>query len=68
MNLPKTIELMKRREEEIFKTLLYLSEKTKSFTTSTLLMIGGYALRALISFSRFTRDCDFALAKKNGYR
>jgi hypothetical protein len=30
-------------------------------------MIGGYALRAFIQFSRFTRDCDFALTKRNGW-
>lgn len=28
-------------------------------------MIGGYALRAFVSFSRYTRDCDFALRKEN---
>jgi hypothetical protein len=30
-------------------------------------LIGGYALRVFIPFSRFTRDCDFALMKKNGW-
>jgi hypothetical protein len=30
-------------------------------------MIGGYALRAFIPFSRFTRDCDFAMMKRNGW-
>jgi PAS domain-containing protein len=61
--LPKVIDLMKRREEEILSTLLSLSEKTKFFTEPKLVMIGGYALRAFIHFSRFTRDCDFALMK-----
>jgi len=32
-----------------------------------LIVIGGYALRAFIPFSRFTRDCDFALMKKDGW-
>jgi len=58
---------MKRREEEILSSLLLLSEKTKGFTDPELIMIGGYALRAFIPFSRFTRDCDFALMKGNGW-
>jgi len=65
--LPKAIDLMKRREEEILSSLLFLSEKTKGFTEPELIMIGGYALRAYIPFSRFTRDCDFALMKRNGW-
>jgi hypothetical protein len=54
---------MKRREEEISRSLLFLSEKTEGFTHPELIIIGGYALRAFIPFSRFTRDCDFALRK-----
>jgi len=65
--LPKAIELMKRREEEILNSLLFLSKKTNDFTNPELILIGGYALRAFIPFSRFTRDCDFALMKKNGW-
>jgi len=65
--LPRAINLMKRREEEILKSLLSLSESTKAFTNPELIIVGGYALRAFISFSRFTRDCDFALMKKNGW-
>jgi len=65
--LPKAIELMKRREEEILNSLIFLSEKTKGFTDPELIMIGGYALRAFIPFSRFTRDCDFALIKRDGW-
>jgi len=67
LNLPKAIELMKRREEEILNSLLFLSKKTNDFTNPELILIGGYALRAFIPFSRFTRDCDFALMKKNGW-
>ena len=67
MSLPKAIALMKRREEEILSSLLFLSEKTKGFTDPELIMIGGYALRAFIPFSRFTRDCDFAMMKRNGW-
>jgi hypothetical protein len=58
---------MKRREEEILSSLVFLSEKTKDFTEPELIVIGGYALRAFITFSRFTRDCDFALMKRNGW-
>lgn len=65
--MPKAIELMKRREEEILNSLLFLSKKTNDFTNPELILIGGYALRAFIPFSRFTRDCDFALMKKNGW-
>jgi len=65
--LPKAIDLMGRREEEILNSLVFLSERTKGFTNPELIMIGGYALRAFIPFSRFTRDCDFALMKRNGW-
>lgn len=65
--MPKAIDLMKRREEEILSSLLSLSERTKGFIDPELIMIGGYALRAFIPFSRFTRDCDFALMKRNGW-
>ena len=65
--MPKAIDLMKRREEEILNSLAFLSEKTKGFTDPELIMIGSYALRAFIPFSRFTRDCDFALMKRNGW-
>jgi hypothetical protein len=58
---------MKRREEEVLNSLLSLSERTKDFTEPELIMIGGYALRAFIHFSRFTRDCDFALMKRDGW-
>jgi hypothetical protein len=58
---------MKRREEEILNSLLLLPERTEGFTDPELVMIGGYALRAFIPFSRFTRDCDFALMKGNGW-
>jgi len=58
---------MKRREEEISNSLLHLSEKTNGLTDPKLVMIDGYALRAFIPLSRFTRDCDFALMKRNGW-
>ena len=67
MSLSKAIDLMKRREEEILNSLISLSEGTKGFLDPELIMIGGYALRAFIPFSRFTRDCDFALMKRNDW-
>ena len=65
--MPKARDLMKRMEEEISNSLVFLSERTKGFTDPKLTMIGGYALRAFIPFSRFTRDCDFALMKRDGW-
>jgi hypothetical protein len=61
----KIIDLMKRREEEILNGLVLLSERTKGFIDPELIMIGGYALRVFIPFSRFTRDC--ALMKRDGW-
>ena len=63
----KQIEIMKRREQEIGKLLDFVSKKSSGFTKPKLVLIGGYALRAFIPFSRYTRDCDFALKKKNGW-
>lgn len=54
---------MKAREEEIGKLVLLLSEKSHDFTKPKLVVIGGYALRAHLSFSRYSRDCDFVLKK-----
>ncbi|MBE0512227.1 nucleotidyl transferase AbiEii/AbiGii toxin family protein, partial [Candidatus Bathyarchaeota archaeon] len=51
----------------ILKIIRYISEKTKEFTNPKLVMIGGYALRAFIKFSRYTRDCDFIVKKRNGW-
>lgn len=55
------IDLMKRREDEIAELILMLAEKTKSFTEPKLVVIGGYALRAFVPFSRYSRDCDFVM-------
>lgn len=56
-----SIELMGKREEEIGKLISLLSEKSKSFTEPKMVVIGGYALRAFIPFSRYSRDCDFVM-------
>lgn len=65
--MPKIINMMKKREEEILKIIRYLSEETDGFSEPRMVMIGGYALRAFIKFSRYTRDCDFVLRKRNGW-
>jgi len=43
--LPKAIDLMKRREEEVLNSLLSLSGRTRRFIDPELIMIGGYAFR-----------------------
>lgn len=65
--MPKYIDMMRQRENEISSIVELLSGKSKGFTKPKLVLIGGYALRACIPFSRFTRDCDFVLRKKNGW-
>lgn len=65
--MPKAIDMMRKREEEILKAIKHLSKETENFNKPEMMVIGGYALRAFIPFSRFTRDCDFAVRKKNGW-
>jgi len=65
--LPRAIEMMRKREEELLKIIRILSERTERFTSPRLILVGGYALRAFIPFSRFTRDCDFIVKKINGW-
>ncbi|MCD6220332.1 nucleotidyl transferase AbiEii/AbiGii toxin family protein [Candidatus Calescamantes bacterium] len=59
----KQIELMKRREREILSLVKLLSLKSQSFKNPQMVMIGGYALRGYVPFSRYTRDCDFVVEK-----
>lgn len=63
MNLPSQIDLLKAREEEVRKLVELLGQRSKGFEEPKLVLIGGYALRAFLPFSRDTRDCDFALGK-----
>jgi len=65
--LVKQIEIMQLREKEIGKLLEYISKKSEGFTKPKIITIGGYALRGHMPFSRYTRDCDFVLKKKNGW-
>jgi hypothetical protein len=55
--------MMKRREKEILALLTLLSFKSDCFQNPRIVMIGGYALRGYVPFSRYTRDCDFVLER-----
>lgn len=63
----KYADIVKLREKEIRKLMEYFGSKSNEFESPKLIMIGGYALRAFIPFSRYTRDCDFVLRKMNGW-
>ena len=66
--MPKHIEVMERREEEIANLLKFISKKTDVFTKPKIITIGGYALRAYIPFKRYTRDCDFIIRKEKSWQ
>lgn len=55
--------MMRRREVEIGDLILWLAERSRGFTEPKLVVIGGYALRAFVPFSRYSRDCDFVLPR-----
>ena len=63
----KHSEIMNLREEEISRIIEQLSKQTRGFENPKIVLIGGYALRAFTSLSRYTRDCDFVLKKSNGW-
>ncbi len=63
----KHSEIMNLREEEISKIIEQLSKRTDGFENPKIVLIGGYALRAFTSLSRYTRDCDFVLKKSDGW-
>jgi hypothetical protein len=65
--LVKHAEIMNLREEEMSRIIKQLSKQTEGFENPKMVLIGGYALRAFVSFSRYTRDCDFVLKKTNGW-
>jgi len=65
--LVKHSEIMNLREEEISKITEQLSKRTDGFENPKIVLIGGYALRAFTSLSRYTRDCDFVLKKSDGW-
>jgi len=66
--LANAIDVLKTREEEVRKLVELLAERTNGFEDPKLVLIGGYALRAFLPFSRDTRDCDFALGKGDPWR
>ena len=63
----KQSEIMNLREEEISRIIEQLSKQTDGFENPKIVLVGGYALRAFTSLSRYTRDCDFVLKKSNGW-
>lgn len=65
--MPEYVDMMRVREEEIAKLIEFISFKSRGFDEPKLVLIGGYALRAFIPFTRSTRDCDFVLQKRNGW-
>jgi hypothetical protein len=65
--LVKHTQLMNQREQEISKIIEQLSKQSDGFEKPKMILIGGYALRAFTSFSRYTRDCDFVLKKSDGW-
>lgn len=65
--MSKYFRLMQSREEEIAKMMDLLSQKTKGFEKPKMVLVGGYALRAFVPYSRATRDCDFVLQKQAGW-
>jgi len=65
--LVKHSDIMNFREEEIAKLIEYFSKQTDGFEKPKIVTIGGYALRAFSTLSRYTRDCDFVLKKTNGW-
>jgi hypothetical protein len=67
LSLVKHFEIMNKREEEISRIIEQLSKQTDGFENPRIVMIGGYALRAFTSLSRYTRDCDFVLKKIDGW-
>ncbi len=65
--MSRHLQLMQEREEEIAKLIDALSKKTEDFEEPKTILIGGYALRAFVPYSRATRDCDFVLEKQDGW-
>lgn len=61
------VDVMNVREEEIEKLIDHFSKQTNGFENPKIVTIGGYALRAFATFSRYTRDCDFVLKKSKGW-
>lgn len=61
--MARQIDMMRRREIEIAEIMESVSDMSSGFTDPSLVTVGGYALRAFVPFSRYTRDCDFVVSK-----
>lgn len=57
------IDVMRNREEAIAELIDTVSRRSRNFTEPPITTIGGYALRAFVPYSRYTRDCDFVLPR-----
>ena len=62
--MAKQLDLMRQREQRIAELIETVADKSKGFTNPPIVVIGGYALRAHVPFSRFSRDCDFAMPQQ----
>lgn len=64
--MPKYLEIVQQREEEIGRVIQVLEQRSHGFEKPKLVLIGGYALRAYVPYNRATRDCDFVV-EHSGY-
>ena len=61
--MSRQLELMALRERRFGELVERISQKSRKFRSPRIIVIGGYALRAYVPFTRYSRDCDFALSK-----
>ena len=61
--MARLIDVIRMREDLMAGLIQRVAEKSEGFARPPITIIGGYALRAFIPFSRYTRDCDFVLPK-----
>lgn len=65
--MSKHLELLQTREKEVANIIRYIDECSQNFMKPKLVLIGGYAIRAFVPYSRASRDCDFVVSKKEGW-
>ncbi len=58
---------MQTREKEIADIIRHIEECSQNFMKPKLVLIGGYAIRAFVPYSRASRDCDFIVSKAKGW-
>ena len=66
--MAKQLKLMQVREHRIGELLEQVKQRSRNFKKPDIIVIGGYALRAYVPFSRYSRDCDFVLAKAKTWK